>query len=130
MGNAQVWVLADQQGESADWKWAGVALALSMVTYLGATMALGGFVPDRLNFLRTLQAQFAASFATLVSPPTLGAVAVNARFLNRSGLPPAAAAATVGVSQVAAFIVHVTLMLVIAIAAGRRPTCSSTPRAR
>ena len=73
---------------SADWRWAGVALALSMVTYLGATMALGGFVPDRLSFLRTLQAQFAASFATLVSPPTLGAVAVNARFLNRSGLPP------------------------------------------
>ncbi len=54
---------------SADWRWAGVALVLSMVTYLGATMSLGGFVPDRLSFLRTLQAQFAASFATLVSPP-------------------------------------------------------------
>ena len=112
---------------SADWKWAGVALALSMVTYLGATMSLGGFVPDRLSFLRTLQAQFAASFATLVSPPTLGAVAVNARFLNRSGLPPAAAAATVGVSQVAAFIVHVTLMLLTAIAAGTQADLQFNP---
>ena len=112
---------------TADWKWAGVALALSMVTYLGATMSLGGFVPDRLSFLRTLQAQFAASFATLVSPPTLGAVAVNARFLNRSGLPPAAAAATVGVSQVAAFIVHVTLMLLTAIAAGTQADLQFNP---
>ena len=48
----------------ADWRWAGVALALSFVTYVGATIGLGGFVPDRLSFLRTLQAQFAASFAT------------------------------------------------------------------
>ena len=111
----------------ADWRWAGVALALSMVTYVGATMSLGGFVPDRLSFLRTLQAQFAASFATLVSPPTLGAVAVNARFLNRSGLPPAAAAATVGVSQVAAFIVHVTLMLLTAIAAGTQADLQFNP---
>ena len=112
---------------SADWRWAAVALALSMVTYVGATMSLGGFVPDRLSFLRTLQAQFAASFATLVSPPTLGAVAVNARFLNRSGLPPAAAAATVGVSQVAAFIVHVSLMLLTAIAAGTQADLQFNP---
>ena len=112
---------------SADWRWAGVALALSMVTYVAATMSLGGFVPDRLSFLRTLQAQFAASFATLVSPPTLGAVAVNARFLNRSGLPAAAAAATVGVSQVAAFIVHVILMLLLAIAAGTQSDLQFNP---
>jgi uncharacterized protein (TIRG00374 family) len=111
----------------ADWQWAGVALALSVVTYVGATMSLGGFVPDRLSFLRTFQAQFAASFATLVSPPTLGAVAVNARFLNRSGLPPAAAAATVGVSQVAAFIVHVSLMLLTAIAAGTQADLQFNP---
>jgi len=111
----------------ADWQWAGVALALSVLTYVGATMSLGGFVPDRLSFLRTFQAQFAASFATLVSPPTLGAVAVNARFLNRSGLPPAAAAATVGVSQVAAFIVHVSLMLLTAIAAGTQADLQFNP---
>ena len=111
----------------ADWRWAGFALALSMTTYIGATMSLGGFVPDRLSFRNTLQAQFAASFATLVSPPTLGSVAVNARFLNRSGLPAAAAAATVGVSQVAAFIVHVTLMLLAAIAAGTQADLQFNP---
>ena len=111
----------------ADWRWAGVALVLSFTTYVGATLSLAGFVPDRLSFFRTLQAQFAASFATLVSPPTLGAVAVNARYLNRSGLPPAAAAATVGVSQVAAFTIHVSLMLVVAIAAGTQADLQFNP---
>ncbi|MGB7982315.1 MAG: lysylphosphatidylglycerol synthase transmembrane domain-containing protein [Candidatus Nanopelagicales bacterium] len=111
----------------ADWRWAAVALALSMTTYIGATLSLSGFVPDRLSFLRTMQAQFAASFATLVSPPTLGAVAVNARYLNRSGLPPAAAAATVGVAQVAAFIVHVGLLLLFGIAAGTQSDLQFNP---
>jgi uncharacterized membrane protein YbhN (UPF0104 family) len=112
---------------NADWRWAGVALVLSFLTYVGAALSLSGFVPDRLRFLRTLQAQFAASFATLVSPPTLGAVAVNARYLNRAGLPPAAAAATVGVSQVSAFIVHVGLLLVAGIAAGTQADLSFNP---
>jgi uncharacterized protein (TIRG00374 family) len=112
---------------SADWRWAGVALVLSFVTYVGAALSLSGFVPDRLRFFRTLQAQFAASFATLVSPPTLGAVAVNARYLNRAGLPPAAAAATVGVSQVAAFVVHVSLMLLVGVAAGTQADLSFNP---
>ena len=67
------------------------------------------------------------------SPPTLGAVAVNARFLNRSGLPPAAAAAaaaaaaTVEASQVAAFVVHVALMLLTAIAAGTQADLHFNP---
>ncbi|MGB8021094.1 MAG: flippase-like domain-containing protein [Candidatus Nanopelagicales bacterium] len=111
----------------ADWLWAGVALALSLLTYVGATLSVSGFVPDRLSFGRTLQAQFAASFATLVSPPTLGAVAVNARYLNRAGLPAPAAAATIGVSQVAAFVVHVTLMLIVAIAAGTQADLQFNP---
>lgn len=112
---------------TADWRWAGVALVLSLLTYIGATLSVSGFVPDRLRFLRTLQAQLAASFATLVSPPTLGAVAVNARYLNRAGLPAAAAAATIGVSQVAAFGVHVLLMLLVGIAAGTQSDLQFNP---
>lgn len=111
----------------ADWRWAGVALALSLITYIGATLALTGFVPEHLNFLRTMQAQFAASFATLVSPPTLGAVAVNGRYLNRVGLPAAAAAATIGVSQIAAFVVHLALLLVVGVAAGTQANLDFNP---
>ncbi|MEI2643651.1 MAG: hypothetical protein V9G10_15420 [Candidatus Nanopelagicales bacterium] len=72
----------------ASWGWAFVGLLLSGLTYIAATMALEGFVPERLQFFRTLQAQLAASFATLISPPTLGAVAVNLRYLQRAGVNP------------------------------------------
>jgi uncharacterized protein (TIRG00374 family) len=111
----------------ADWHWAGVALVLSLITFVGAALSVSGFVPDRLNFWHLLQAQFAASFAKLVSPPTLGAVAVNARFLNRAGLPPAAAAATIGVSQIMAFVVYVVLLLLVGIAAGTQADLSFNP---
>ncbi|MGV1003511.1 MAG: lysylphosphatidylglycerol synthase transmembrane domain-containing protein [Candidatus Nanopelagicales bacterium] len=112
---------------TADWRWAGLALGLSALTYVGATLALSGFVSEPLRFWKTFQAQLAASFATLVSPPTLGAVAVNGRYLNRAGLPPAAAAATIGVSQVAAFIVHILLLLLMGVAAGTQTDLDFDP---
>ena len=135
LGTAAAYLLLSQLAQvnivqvfsDADWRWGAVALLLSAVTYAGAAMSLSGFVPDRLSFLRTVQAQLAASFATLVSPPTLGAVAVNARYLNRSGLPPAAAAATVGVSQVAAFGVHTALLIGTGLAAGTQADLSFNP---
>lgn len=103
---------------TASWGWAAVALLLSVITYIAATMSLSGFVTDHLSPWRTFLAQVAASFATLVAPPTLGTVAVNVRYLRRSGMNPAVAAASVGVSQAMAFIVHVLLLLGFGFAAG------------
>ena len=102
----------------ADWRWVIPALLLSAATYIGAGMALTGFVPEKLSLLRTMVAQLAASFATLVSPPTLGAVAVNVRYLQKSEVHPALAAASVGVSQVMAFVMHIVLLLGFGILAG------------
>lgn len=102
----------------ADWRWVLPALLLSAGTYLGAAMSLTGFVPEKLSMVRTMLAQLAASFATLVSPPTLGAVAVNVRYLQRSEVHPALAAASVAVSQVMAFLMHLLLLLGFGILAG------------
>jgi uncharacterized protein (TIRG00374 family) len=111
----------------ASWGWAFVALLLSALTYIAAAMALEGFVPERLAFVRTIQAQLAASFATLISPPTLGAVAVNLRYLQRSGVNPALGAASVGVSQVMAFVVHLLMLLGFGLIAGTRQENEFTP---
>ncbi len=113
----------------ANWGWAVVAVLLSAATYIGAAMSIEGFVPERLNLWRTLQAQLAASFATLVSPPTLGAVAVNVRYLQQSGVHPALAAASIGVSQVAAFVMHLLLILGFGVIAGTRSELDVTPPA-
>ncbi|TAK68567.1 MAG: flippase-like domain-containing protein [Actinomycetota bacterium] len=112
---------------SAQWEWAVVAAIASLITYVGATLSLSGFVPERISLLRTMLAQVAGDFATLVAPPTLGAVAINVRFLTKAGLHPALAGASVGVSQVAAFGVHLCLLVGFGIAAGTQTDLSFDP---
>jgi uncharacterized membrane protein YbhN (UPF0104 family) len=102
----------------ADWRWTIVALALSAATYVGAAEALIGFVAGRLSFRRTLLAQLASSFVTLVPPAAVGGATLNIRYLQRQKIPAAAAAASVGVAQVVAFVLHVLLILVFAAIAG------------
>jgi glycosyltransferase 2 family protein len=103
---------------SADWRWGIAALALSAVTYAGATLSLSGFVAERLGFLRTLLVQVASSFVTLVTPAAVGGVALNVRYLQRRNIPAPVAVASVGVSQVVAFVLHVLLLAVFAAISG------------
>ena len=102
----------------ADPSWVIVASLFSLLTYVAATMNMIGVVPERLSAWRTFQTQWAASFATLVAPPTLGSVAINVRFLTRQGLPPAMAGASIAVVQTMAFVSHIGLLLIMAIVAG------------
>ena len=111
----------------ANWALAFVALVFSLLTYAAATWALSGFVPERLPFFHTLQAQFAASFATLVTPPTLGAVAINLRYLQRKGVHPALATASIGASQASAFVMHIMLLLAFGVAAGTQSDLTFEP---
>jgi glycosyltransferase 2 family protein len=103
---------------TADWRWGAVALALSATTYVGATLSLSGFVTERLNFVRTLLVQLASSFVTLVTPAAVGGAALNVRYLQRKKIPAPVAVASVGVSQVVAFALHILLLVVSAAIAG------------
>jgi uncharacterized protein (TIRG00374 family) len=103
---------------SADWRWCLAALALSAVTYAGATLSLSGYVAERLGFLRTTLVQLAGSFVTLVTPAAVGGVALNIRYLQRRKVPPAVAVASVAVSQVAAFVLHILMLITFAAIAG------------
>jgi glycosyltransferase 2 family protein len=103
---------------AANWRWSFVALALSAVTYLGAALSVSGFVSERLGLVRTLLVQLASSFVTLVTPAAVGGVALNVRFLQRRKIPPPVAVASIGVSQVVAFALHVLLLIGFAAIAG------------
>lgn len=113
--------------KTAEWNWAGIALAGSVLTYFASTSLLLAFITTKINWFKTLQAQLAASFATLVTPPTLGSVAVNIRFLNKSGVPGPAAATAVGVSQVVIFFIHVILLVIFGVIAGTQTDFSFRP---
>jgi len=112
---------------SADWRWSIAGLALSATTYVGATLALSGFVAARLNFFRTLFVQVAGSFVTLVTPAAVGGAALNVRYLQRKKVPAPVAAASVGVAQVVAFVLHISLLVVFAAIAGTTAKTSIQP---
>jgi uncharacterized protein (TIRG00374 family) len=112
---------------SANWEWGAVALALSAVTYVGAAMSLSGFVTQRLNFVRTVLVQLAGSFVTLVTPAAVGGATLNVRYLQRKKVPAAVAVASVGVSQVVAFVLHIVLLVVFAAIAGTGATSPIKP---
>jgi uncharacterized membrane protein YbhN (UPF0104 family) len=112
---------------SANWHWSIAALALSAGTYAAATVSLSGFVTDRLPFFRTLLAQLAGSFVTLVTPAAVGGAALNVRYLQRRKVPAPVAAASVGVAQVVAFVLHILLLVVFAAIAGTSTKNSLQP---
>ena len=112
---------------TADWRWGAVALALSAATYAAAALSLSGFVVARLNFLRTLLVQLAGSFVTLVTPAAVGGATLNVRYLQRRKIPAPVAVASIAVSQVVAFVLHILLLIVFAAIAGTGATSPIKP---
>jgi uncharacterized membrane protein YbhN (UPF0104 family) len=103
---------------SARWGWVPLAMVASAGTYVAAAVSLTGFVREKLSFVRTLLAQLAASFAGFVTPPSVGGVAVNVRYLRASGVPTSGAATSVAVSQVVNAVLHAVLLIVFTAATG------------
>jgi glycosyltransferase 2 family protein len=112
---------------TSDPRWIVAAVALTAVTYFGATWSLTGFVVEKLHLFRTFMVQLAGSFVTLVTPAAVGGVALNIRYLQKSDVEPADAAASVGVSQVFAFGLHISLLVIFAALTGTTHTTSFRP---
>jgi undecaprenyl-diphosphatase len=98
--------------QSAHWVWLPVVIAMSALTYLGGAASLLGGVPGRVPFWPTVLAQGASSFVNRVSPANVGGMALNARYLQKSGVETSAGAAAVGVNSVAGAVVHLVLLVV------------------
>ncbi len=98
--------------ESAHWVWLPVVIATSALTYLASAAGLMGGVPGRLPFWPTTLTQVASSFVNRVSPANVGGMALNARYLQKSGVDSAAGVAAVGVNAVAGAAVHAILLVV------------------
>ncbi|MCI3932922.1 flippase-like domain-containing protein [Streptomyces sp. AN091965] len=111
----------------AEWGWVAAAVAFSALSYFAAAMSLLGFVPERVPFLRAVAAQVAGSFVKIVAPAAVGGVALNTRFLQRSGVRSGLAVASVGASQLFGLGSHILLLLVFGYLTGTEKTPSLTP---
>ena len=108
-----------QAVQSADWAWLPLIIALSAVTYLASAVALIGAVVPPIRFWPTVLAQAASSFVNRVSPANVGGMALNARFLQKSGVDTSAGVAAVGVNSLAGALAHLVLMVAFFTWAGR-----------
>ncbi|WP_274561850.1 lysylphosphatidylglycerol synthase transmembrane domain-containing protein [Streptomyces spiramyceticus] len=110
----------------AQWGWAAVAVLFSVLSYPAAAMSLLGFVPEKVPFWRTVNAQVAGSFVKLVAPAAVGGVALNTRFLQRAGVRPGLAVASVGAAQLFGLASHISLLMIFGYVTGteRTPTLS------
>jgi uncharacterized protein (TIRG00374 family) len=104
---------------AVDWAWLPPILVMSALTYVGAALSIAGSVPGRLRPLPTLVTQLASSFAGLLSPAGLGGMALNVRYLQKSGVDLAVATSGVGLNTIGGLFVHAFLLLVFAVWAGR-----------
>ncbi|MFJ6234044.1 lysylphosphatidylglycerol synthase domain-containing protein [Streptomyces griseus] len=116
--------------EQAEWGWVAAALGFSALSYVAAAMSLLGFVPERVPFLKTVQAQVAGSFVKIVAPAAVGGVALNTRFLQRAGVRPGLAVASVGASQLFGLGAHIMLLALFGYLTGTEKTPDSLTPSR
>src|SRR5689334_13861548 len=105
--------------QSAHWIWLPAVIAFSALTYLASAVSLLGSVTVRLPFWPTVLTQGASSFINRVSPANVGGMALNVRYLQKTGIEPSAGVAAVGVNALAGAIVHVVLLVIFLSWAGR-----------
>ncbi|MFF5724055.1 lysylphosphatidylglycerol synthase domain-containing protein [[Kitasatospora] papulosa] len=116
--------------EQAEWGWVAAALGFSALSYVAAAMSLLGFVPERVPFGKTVLAQVAGSFVKIVAPAAVGGVALNTRFLQRAGVRPGLAVASVGASQLFGLGAHILLLALFGYLTGTEKTPDSLTPSR
>jgi undecaprenyl-diphosphatase len=104
---------------SANWGWLAGALVMSGFTYVAAAIGMRGGIAEPLPLPPTVQAQLASSFVNRVTPANVGGMALNVRYLQKAGVPPAEAVTGIGLNVLAGGIVHIVLLIVFFAWAGR-----------
>jgi uncharacterized membrane protein YbhN (UPF0104 family) len=94
----------------ADPLWLGPAALGTVALWTAGTVSQLGSLPARVPVGRLFAVQMAGTFVNHVLPAGVGGMAVNARFLTRHGIPPAAAAGAIGINLAAGAITHTALL--------------------
>jgi glycosyltransferase 2 family protein len=98
--------------------WFAVAVAASAITYFAAAANLAAFVPKRLSPIRGFLVQLSSAFVGVAMPPSVGHVAVNARYLHRQDVDESSIAAAVTLSQLVNVVTTVLLLVAFGLLTG------------
>ena len=98
--------------------WFAVAVAASALTYFAAAANLAAFVPKRLSPIRGFLVQLSTAFVGVAMPPSVGHVAVNARYLHRQDVDEGSITAAVTLSQLVNMVTTVLLLVALGLLTG------------
>lgn len=100
---------------TAEWPWLVAALLLSPLIQVPSAATTLASTTVHLRFLPVLVLQYAIQFIALVLPATAARLALEVRFFQRFGIPPATALSFGVIGSVSGFVVQVGLLLVIVV---------------
>jgi uncharacterized protein (TIRG00374 family) len=109
-----------RQIREANWAWTPLVALMALITYIGAAASVAGAVASRVRAGPLVVSQVASDFAGKLAPASVGGMALNVRFLQKSGVDRAVSVSAVGLSTVAGFVGHISLIGVFVIWAGRK----------
>ena len=107
------------QLQNANLALAGLAIVFSMLTYFGSALSMSSSVAQRIPVIRATAVALAGSFVNRVSPAKVGGMALNLRFLQKSGVSTAVASTSIGLYSIVGAMTHITLLIMFSIWAGR-----------
>ncbi|MFN8159263.1 MAG: lysylphosphatidylglycerol synthase transmembrane domain-containing protein [Candidatus Nanopelagicales bacterium] len=104
-------IAADLEG--ADKKWLLLALLMSPFVQSALAFSTLGATMARLRYIPVLMLQYAIQFIALTLPATAARLALEVRFFQKFGLPPAGAVSTGMIDSFFGFLVQCALLAVI-----------------
>ena len=103
----------------ADMRLVLAALVASALTYVGVALSLAGATPGRSSVGEYAAVAMSSSFVATFAPPGIGHTALNLRYLQKRGMGGPLAVSVLASKEAATFVVHLLLLAVIALWAGR-----------
>jgi uncharacterized membrane protein YbhN (UPF0104 family) len=103
----------------ANWWWLLAVVPVTFVSQAFSTLLQLGTIPDRLPFGPTYQVQFASSFLNRITPSNAGGMALNLRYLQKTGIETGAATASVGLQSLAGAVSNTLVAAVFLAWAGK-----------
>lgn len=109
----------------ADPRWAIAVVLASAATYIGAALGLAGGTPGRVPVGEATSVALASSFVATFSPPGIGQVGLNIRYLQKRGFASPVAVSASAAKETAVFVVHLLILATFAVLAGSTGALSS-----
>lgn len=113
--------------EQANFWWLAAAFGWSLLSFVGAALAMLAFSPVPLPWGRVLLAQIAAAYLAIAVPAGVGPAALNLRLLTKRRVPSPLAVATVALVQVSGVVVTVVGLVALSLVTGSEGTLAQLP---